>query len=556
MADDKFLIRLGADVTQLQGDLQKANNTLTGWANKVSSLANITIAGAAVGQIANVTLELSKLAGEAEGVRNAFIRLEGSEKVLMQMKAATGGTVSELALMKAAVQASNFNIPIENLANLFKFATLRAQQTGQSVDYLVESIILGIGRKSPLILDNLGISAVQLREKFKGLSAEQATVGDVAKAVGEIANDSLKNMAGFSENAATKMQQLSAEWTNFKVQLGTGVNNSGFTGGILDLLRLKLIETTDEWDKFKNSLAGEGINSQDFQETLKAFDKWRELTANTIALGPELEKAMVGPWIKANTYIDGSVGAINERIKQLKKSIDDATNNDQVRAIKLKIEIEEEQLEKLMNGSTLHERVAKIQASKLPVANMDFLGQAQLPQIDGLPDKLGAVNIKMKEIGATMQEQINIAPLLSSGIAEIAEGFGTAMVTGAGFGQTIVRAISGFMKSFGQQLIAIGIGKLALDKLFKTPAGGIAAIAAGTALVAASAAMNAAAAKGISSLSSGGSGSYGGSAYDGRASVNGNTQNLTVTGEFRMRGSDLVATVRNAQQDNNILKGS
>src|SRR5690606_23630638 len=118
-----------------------------------------------------------------------------------------------------AVQASNFDISLSALPRLLEFASIRAQQTGQSVDYLVDSIITGIGRKSPLILDNLGISAVALKDKLNGVSVAAASVGEVADAVGRIAEENLKKMAGFSDNAATKTQKLAAEWENFKVQL-------------------------------------------------------------------------------------------------------------------------------------------------------------------------------------------------------------------------------------------------------------------------------------------------------------------------------------------------
>ena len=69
------------------------------------------------------------------------------------LKTATRGTVSEFDLMKSAVSANNFKIPLESLSSYLAFATRRAEETGQSVDYLVDSIIMGIGRKSPMILD-------------------------------------------------------------------------------------------------------------------------------------------------------------------------------------------------------------------------------------------------------------------------------------------------------------------------------------------------------------------------------------------------------------------
>src|SRR5690606_14702252 len=98
----------------------------------------------------------------------------------------------ELNLMKRAVQGSNFDISLQSLPKLLEFAAVRAQQTGQSVDYLVDSIVTGIGRKSPLILDNLGISASQLREEMNGVSLASASVGEVAEAVGRIAGTNLE----------------------------------------------------------------------------------------------------------------------------------------------------------------------------------------------------------------------------------------------------------------------------------------------------------------------------------------------------------------------------
>src|SRR5690606_1833528 len=65
-----------------------------------------------------------------------------------------------------AVQFSNFGLPVEKLADGLAFARIRAAETGQSVDYLVNSITVGIGRQSPLILDNLGINARRVREEF------------------------------------------------------------------------------------------------------------------------------------------------------------------------------------------------------------------------------------------------------------------------------------------------------------------------------------------------------------------------------------------------------
>lgn len=275
---DSVLASMAVRIAANTADFKKGLGDIKGQISSFSS--SITRIGGAIGvafgarEIAGFVVEISKLAGEAEGVRAAFDRLPKAAKVMEDLKEATGGTVSELELMKNAVQANNFQIPIENLASLFQFATLRAQQTGQSVDYLVQSIILGIGRKSPLILDNLGISAVRLREKLKGVSAEAATVGDVAKVVGDIASEELQGMAGFSENASTKIQRLLAEFDNFKVALGGSANASGLFGDAIDA-------TTDIVKNFTAFLDGPG--GEILSKYIKLVSTVPRLTAQAIS---------------------------------------------------------------------------------------------------------------------------------------------------------------------------------------------------------------------------------------------------------------------------------
>ena len=47
--------------------------------------------------------------------------------------------------MKMSVMANTLGLPIQNLGNLFEFAAKMAQDTAKSVDYLVDSIVRGIG---------------------------------------------------------------------------------------------------------------------------------------------------------------------------------------------------------------------------------------------------------------------------------------------------------------------------------------------------------------------------------------------------------------------------
>ena len=121
--------------------------------------------------------------------------------------------------MTAAVQANNFRISLEQLPTFFEFATRRASETGESVDYLVDSIVRGIGRKSAMILDNLGISASELNE-------ELAKTPDYAVAVGTIIQREMAKAGEYTETAADAANRYRASLENFK----TSFANSKLTG--------------------------------------------------------------------------------------------------------------------------------------------------------------------------------------------------------------------------------------------------------------------------------------------------------------------------------------
>lgn len=232
----KLSVLISAQTAEFGKALNQTQRELNGFTKNIEGLAKTVGIAFGVREVASFAFEISKLAGEAEGVEAAFSRLPNSEKVMKELKEATHDTVSELDLMKRTVQATNFGISLEALPKLLEFASLRAQQTGQSVDYLVDSIVTGIGRKSPLILDNLGISAVQLKKQLNGVSVEAASIGDVADAVGRIATESLGSMGEYSDNTATKVQQLNAQWENFKVRMGEAANESGVLKAALEEL--------------------------------------------------------------------------------------------------------------------------------------------------------------------------------------------------------------------------------------------------------------------------------------------------------------------------------
>lgn len=173
------------------------------------------LAGAGMGfvtEMGDMVKQGIELARAGEGIRIAFERL-GRGDILDGLRQATHGTVTDLELMKAAVKFNDFKLPLDELGTMLAFAQQKAKDTGQSVDYMVDSIVTGLGRKSVMILDNLGISAAQIKERMK-------EGGDMTKAVGAIIRDEMAKAGDYVETAADRAAQANVSLQNKMEELG------------------------------------------------------------------------------------------------------------------------------------------------------------------------------------------------------------------------------------------------------------------------------------------------------------------------------------------------
>lgn len=219
-----------------------------------------------MGDMVNQGVQLAK---EGEGIRIAFERL-GRGDILDGLRQATHGTVTDLELMKAAVKFNDFKLPVEELGTMLAFAQQKAKDTGQSVDYMVDSIVTGLGRKSLMILDNLGLSSAEIKEKM-------AETGDMTKAVGEIIREQMQNAGDYVETAADRAAQANVDLQNKMEELGRKfapleeASNSLWTSmkiGILNVVSgplTRLLNGLTEAGRLRNQMndmAGGNSNSE------------------------------------------------------------------------------------------------------------------------------------------------------------------------------------------------------------------------------------------------------------------------------------------------------
>ncbi len=230
-----FAKALAGSLTQLQqriretkqemqglGDGMKGGGLFSGLGDKMGGALQV-FAGNIMTKAAGAVMELGgeitdcirqgiELARQGEGIRNAFERL-GRGDILEGLREATHGTVSDIELMKAAVKFNDFKLPVEELGTMLAFAQQKAKDTGQSVDYMVDSIVTGLGRKSLMILDNLGLSANEVKEKMK-------ETGDMTTAVGAIIREQMAKAGDYVETAADRAAQASVSLQNKMEELG------------------------------------------------------------------------------------------------------------------------------------------------------------------------------------------------------------------------------------------------------------------------------------------------------------------------------------------------
>jgi len=215
MSKQDIDFKIGADLKQFRSAMGNIDHSLKRLSGGFGALGGVIGASFAVDAIRQFASESIDLAVQAEGVKAAFDRLNDPQ-LLKNLREATLNTVDDLKLMQTAVQAKNFQIPMDTLAKGLEFAQRRAQDTGQSVDYMVDSFVTGLGRKSVMILDNLGISAAELRDKM-------ASGATMAEAVGQIMDEAFAEAGDRVVTASMKIDQQRAAITNLKTEIGEGL---------------------------------------------------------------------------------------------------------------------------------------------------------------------------------------------------------------------------------------------------------------------------------------------------------------------------------------------
>ena len=229
MADQKLNLIISAT--------DKASGTLKGITGALGGLGKFAM-GAAVAGIGAAVTGVTALAGgigilakEAAmlgPVTDAFDAInksigKNSDEMLSSLSNASNGLITNTELMKTfnkAAQLVNKDFA-SKLPDAMDYLGKVAGATGQDLDYLLDSLVTGVGRLSPMILDNLGIQVdlVAAQEAYAlsiGKSASELTKAEQQTA---LMNQVMEKLATNTEGMTAisdPFKQLAVTFTNVK----------------------------------------------------------------------------------------------------------------------------------------------------------------------------------------------------------------------------------------------------------------------------------------------------------------------------------------------------
>lgn len=227
---------LKSDVAGIKDSSDKASQGMSSFQGALN-LVKTAIVTLGVVELGKQLVDLANKGSQINDVFKGFQRNFGDgEKGLSDLRTAAKGTISDFDLMLSANKASLLGITsdTEKLAGLMTTARLRGKELGLSTTQAFDDIVTGIGRGSPLILDNLGIKLPQaLKDAMTQMSEAEAMQTLLNFAIEDGANLA-RQYGGDIATDADKVAAFSTKIENFKN--GIGQTLAPVLGDAIDLI--------------------------------------------------------------------------------------------------------------------------------------------------------------------------------------------------------------------------------------------------------------------------------------------------------------------------------
>lgn len=257
--DLKARVVLTADTKGLSRGFRTAETSVDRFSKTASKLGALALGGGAVALAVKGFEELQRAANleaQEESLRRTLGEVgQDFDGFIAKLKEVSDNTVSTADLIQSSSRALLLGIPAEQISELLEVARTRAIATGQEVGTAFNDISVGIGRLSPLILDNLGFT-IRLSDAYEAFASEigktteelnkQEQQQAVTNVILEQGRKSTLLFGDAAEGAATQFQQLTAAFSNARDaialygadQAETNVTVTEFFESLKDLFQL------------------------------------------------------------------------------------------------------------------------------------------------------------------------------------------------------------------------------------------------------------------------------------------------------------------------------
>lgn len=225
--------------------VDKTKGALGGISSGLSSIGKIaigtalggltTLAVQGVGRLVSGMGELAMQAPNLLGVEKAFNGIAeaaglSGDAMLRTLQDSSKGMIDNTTLMQKFNLAAQLISPTfaQQLPDAMGYLQKVAGATGESMGYMLDSLVRGVGRMSPMILDNLGIQVdlVAANEAYAatlGKSVDEMTEAEQQTALMNQVMEKLKQNTASMPEVSNPFERLKTAITNIKESLVKGL---------------------------------------------------------------------------------------------------------------------------------------------------------------------------------------------------------------------------------------------------------------------------------------------------------------------------------------------
>ena len=299
---------------------------------------------AAVTQLAKYTKQLADLGAQSQIVNKNFEKFakdrgKNTNEMMMQMRKATKGMVSDVELQQKAMQAMISGVDFDDAITAMEFVSNYAIATGTNVNQKLQTVFTGLARESALFFDDVGIQVVGSKDVVNdAIDQMKVKMDDFAESQDDTAVSSAKLQSNLKNLAAEIGKNLTPAYsallnvanefietqlkTEEELELEKKINS---LEGAIASTNKRLKEGSSGFEKFMGSLnafmGGVDItadSNEEMNESLRRMQRELKMAKQALAeLKGEATKIDIAPKPKVDPFTKMSKEDQEKRIKEV-----------------------------------------------------------------------------------------------------------------------------------------------------------------------------------------------------------------------------------------------